>query len=117
MKIAHITEAAYTDGGPRFKKLTNKQIISKFMIHEPELSEEAENDHYYTRKEIHIYDKGKGDEVNWVVVYPPGTRTVRGGSNPNTEPIYFSVDHDNDREWRTDPQKWQISHLQVLFDG
>ena len=56
-----------------------------------------------------------GGDVNWVVVYPPGRWQAL--TTPNKETVYFVVDHDNEREWKTNPQNWQISHLQVLFDG
>lgn len=122
MKIVQLIEAKLASGGPTYKKLSNEKIFSMFMIREPELSDEGENDHFYTRKEIHIYDKGDDGEINWVVVYPPGTIKIRQGRpgtrrTPNKETVFFSIDHDNDREWQTNPQKWQISHLQVLFDG
>ena len=122
MKILNLLEAKLANTGPKYKTLSDEKIISMFMIREPELSDEGDSDHFYTRKEIHIYDKEGNGEINWVVVYPPGGIDIRQGRpgtprTPNTETVYFSIDHDTDREWQTKPQNWQISHLQVLFDG
>lgn len=118
MKIAQLMEAKYQqDDKPEFTNLSNEQIFKKFMHLEPEMSEEGENMHFYTDKNIHIYDKGRdgSGEVNWVVVYPPGTTRERG--HPNEETWYFVIDHDQDNEWQTNPQQWQISQLRILFDG
>ena len=117
MKIAQLTEAKYQqDNKPEFTSLTNEQIIKKFMHLDPELSDMGENLHFYCDKNVHIYDKGRnGGEVNWCVVYPPGSTHERG--HPNEETWYFVVDHNHDDEWQTNPQKWQISKLTVLFDG
>ncbi len=125
MKIAQLIEAKY-QSKPAYSSLSNEKIIELFMVYEPEMSEEEEDspDHHYTRKEIHIYDKGEhGGEVNWVVVYRKGTHMERvpggriGQVQYNSKTVYFVVDHDLNRDWQTDPQKWKISHLQVLFDG
>ena len=121
MKISQIIEAAYASGGAQYKKLSNEKIISMFLVHEPEMSEEGESQHFYVNNKIHVYDKSGDGEVNWVVVYPPGTYTALQRVNPsgsvNKETVYFAIDHDNEKEWETNPQEWQISHLQLLFDG
>jgi len=118
MKIAQLIEAKY-QSKPTYRSLSNEKIIELFLVYEPEMSEEQETSgitYHYTKKEIHIYDKGEGDgEVNWLVVYPKGTWQYDAELNNKT--LYFVVDHNNDREWQTDPQKWTVSHLQVLFDG
>jgi len=117
MKIAQLIEAKYQS--PTYRSLSNEKIIELFFIFEPELSENPDDDpkHYYPRKEIHIWDKGPGGgEVPWLVVYRKGTHRDRDGTM-NEKPVYFVVQHDGDREWKTDPQKWTISHLQVLFGG
>ena len=126
MKIAQLIEAKY-QSKPTYRNLSNEKIIELFLVYEPEMSEEEGEDgpkHYYTRKEIHIYDKDEhGGEVNWLVVYKKGTHRERvpggriGQIQYNDKPVYFVVDHDSNRDWQTDPQKWTVSHLQVLFDG
>lgn len=121
MKIAQLIEAKY-QSKPTYRNLSNEKIIELFMHYEPEMSEHMGTEgikHFYTRKEIHIYDKGvDGAEVNWLVVYPKGTwQTNAATGEMNNKTVYFVVDHNNDREWKTNPQKWTVSHLQVLFDG
>ncbi len=123
MKIAQLIEAKY-QSKPTYRNLSNEKIIELFLVFDPEMSEDGEEDdpkHFYPREEIHIYDKGRhGGEVKWLVVYRKGThrqRVAPARYEYNDKTVYFVIDHTNDREWQSDPQKWTVSHLQVLFDG
>ncbi len=127
MKIKQLLEAKYVSK-PAYRNLSNEKIIELFLVYEEEMSEEGEEGgptHFYTREDIHIQDQQ--GEINWVVIHKKGTyrkrdyaapaRNARDRNQLNDKTVYIVLDHNNDTEWQTDPQKWKISHLQTLFDG
>jgi len=99
MKINQLLEAKYSTG-----EMTNEKIINAFMVEDKEM---ADDDHpqrfFYTHENLHITDQDwDGGEITSVVVYPDKI---------------ISIDHDTDKEWDTNPQKWVVSELRVIFKG
>lgn len=99
MKINQLLEAKYATGD-----MTNEKIIDAFMVEDKEMADDAHPQRFfYTHENLHINDNDwDGGDIMSVVVYPDKV---------------IAIDHDNNREWQTNPQQWTVSELRVIFKG